>query len=78
MRAAAAVAGAGEKPLSEHGEDSRGDGMAKNVTQMVPPWVKPAQQVVQAVREHAERPVGLVRAAVGERRAPEVVVDQIP
>uniref|UniRef100_A0A182IPS4 Uncharacterized protein n=1 Tax=Anopheles atroparvus TaxID=41427 RepID=A0A182IPS4_ANOAO len=49
----------------------------QHVDQVVPERLEAVQQVVQLEAGHAQRPVGAVRARVGQRRAPEVVLQHL-
>lgn len=44
---------------------------------MVAPGVQPPDGMVQAKRESAERPVGLVAATVGQQSPPKVIVENV-
>lgn len=44
---------------------------------MVAPRFQSAQGVIETEGERAEWPVGLVASAVGEQRAPEIVVEDV-
>jgi hypothetical protein len=48
----------------------------QHVDDVVAERLQPPQEVVEAKREHRQRSVGFVRAAVPQRRAPEVVKQQ--
>lgn len=57
-------------------QEGRGQAVEEHVDQVVAPRLEAAQQVVQAEGEDAQGSVGPVRAAVRQRGAPEVVVEE--
>ena len=52
--------------------------MQRHIDEVVAEGFEAAEQVVETERQHGERPVGLVRAGVTQRSAPEVVDEQAP
>ena len=61
----------------QQGEEARHGPVERHVDQVVAPRVQPAQGVVETEGQGAQRPVGLVAAAVGQQGAPEVVVEYV-
>lgn len=59
------------------GEQPRHSGVQRHVGQVVAEGLQAAQRIVEAEGERAERPEGLVAAAVRQERAPEVVVEDV-
>lgn len=51
--------------------------MENHIDQVVSPRVQATQGVVETEGEGADRSVGLVAAAVGEERPPEVIVEDV-
>lgn len=51
--------------------------MQQNVAKVIPPGLQTPQGMVDTEREDTQWPVRLVGATVGERGAPEVIVEQV-
>ena len=68
---------AAQQQAGQQGEEARHGPVEGHVDQVVAPRVQPAQGVVETEGQGAQRPVGLVAAAVREQGAPEVVVEYV-
>ena len=66
-----------QQQAGQPGEEARHGPMEAHVDQVVAPGIKATQSMVEAEGERAERPVGLVAAAVGKQGAPEVVIEDV-
>jgi len=59
-------------------EDGSHAGVQQDVGEMVAERIEAREKVVETERQNAERPVGLVWAAVSQWSAPEVIDQQVP
>lgn len=66
-----------QKGAGQEGEEGRGRAMEQNVDQMISGGFQLVDPVIEPEREDAERPVGLVRAGMGQGSAPKIVEHQV-
>lgn len=67
----------GEDLVSDSYAQVGGGAVEEDVDEMVAPWLKAAEEIVDAEGQDAQGPVGTMGAAVRQRSAPEVVLEEV-